>query len=358
MTLGRRFTEARILVVDDNDSNVRLLERLLEGWGYLNVVSTTDSGEVLELYAQMDPDLLILDLEMPSPDGYELLEQLHPSSKGLFRPVLVLTADIGRDAKERALALGASDFLTKPFDPIEVRLRLANLLETRRLSLNLQSNNDLLEERVQARTRDVDEARLETLERLALAAEFRDDNTHEHAQRVGRTCALMAHALGWPERDVELVRRAAPLHDIGKIGIPDAILLKPARLEPEEMAVMQTHTTIGRGILAGSQSRVLRMSESIALSHHERWDGVGYPHGLSGENIPVAARLVAIADVFDALTHERPYKHAWKISDAVAEVERMAGSQFDPALVEVFVGLDHEALLGPVGQGAALEVSR
>jgi len=350
------FAAARILVVDDQESNVLLLERLLERWGYSDVTSTTNSRDVPDLYAQTDPDLLLLDLQMPAPDGLELLEQLDPSGDGVFRPVLVLTADITRDGKERALGLGASDFVTKPFDPIEVRLRIANLLKTRRLSVELHHHNEVLEQRVLARTRDLDQARLETLERLALVAEYRDDNTHEHALRVGRTCAVMACELGWADADVELLRRSAPLHDIGKIGVPDAILLKPGRLTSEETAVMQTHTTIGREMLAGSDSRVLQLSEVIALTHHERWDGTGYPHGLRGADIPIAGRLLAIADVFDALTHERPYKKPWSVEEATLEIEAMSGSHFDPELAEIFLTLDHEALLGPieaVGDAAA-----
>jgi putative two-component system response regulator len=348
-TLGG-FLTARILVVDDQESNVRLLERLLERWGYSNVISTTCSAEVPELFSRMNPDLLLLDLLMPPPDGFELLEELQRATQDdVFRPVLVLTADITRDARERALSLGASDFVNKPFDPIEVRLRIANLLETRRLTVELHEHDRVLEKRVLGRTRDLDQARRETLERLALAAEYRDDETHEHAQRVGRTAALMAVRLGISEDQVELIRRAAPLHDIGKIGISDTILLKPGKLTAAEFELIKTHTTIGAKILAGSESHVLQLSERIALTHHERWNGKGYLDGLAGEEIPLAARLVALADVFDALIHARPYKEAWSLDAVLAEIRLLAGSHFDPALVEIFETLDHDSLLAPIG---------
>jgi HD-GYP domain-containing protein (c-di-GMP phosphodiesterase class II) len=198
---------------------------------------------------------------------------------------------------------------------------------------------------VAERTRDLEQARLEILDRLAIAAEYRDDATQEHAWRLGRTSALLALGLGLPDREVELIRRAAPLHDIGKIGIPDAILLKPGRLTYEEFEQIKTHTTIGAEILSGSRSQLLGMAERIALTHHERWDGRGYPRGLAGEQIPLPGRIVAVADVFDALTHERPYKPAWSLQEAVAEIPSQAGGQFDPDVVGAFLQLDHQTLL-------------
>jgi cyclic di-GMP phosphodiesterase len=201
---------------------------------------------------------------------------------------------------------------------------------------------------VAQRTRDLEQARLEILNRLALAAEYRDDDTQEHAWRIGRTCALLALAVGLPEGEAELIRRAAPLHDIGKIGIPDAILLKPGRLSGAEFGVIKTHTTIGAEILSGSRSPLLVLAERIARTHHERWDGRGYPRGLAGEQIPLAGRIVAVADVFDALTHQRPYKEAWPVQQAVSEVLAQAGAQFDPRLVDAFSRLDHSTLLRSV----------
>ena len=342
-------TWARILIVDDQEPNVILLERMLEQWDYDKVSVTTRSDAVPNLCAELEPDLLLLDLQMPKPDGFELMEILAPRITGSPRmPVLVLTADITAETRKRALAAGASDFLSKPLDPVEVRLRIANLLATRRLERDLLGQNQLLEASVRERTYDLERARLELLERLALAAEYRDDSTQEHAQRVGRTTARLAEAIGFAGGDVEVLLRAAPLHDIGKIGVPDAILLKTAPLTPEEFGVMKAHTTIGAQILSGSEFAILQTAEAIARSHHEHWDGGGYPYGLAGEAIPLAGRLAALADVFDALIHERPYKPAWELDRAVAEIVSLKGTHFDPDVVAAFEMLDHEALIEPI----------
>jgi putative two-component system response regulator len=346
-------TWARILVVDDQIPNVTLLQRMLEQWGYEHVSATTQSHEVPNLVATLKPDLVLLDLQMPKPDGYELMEILAPRIETAPRmPVLVLTADVTTATRQRALSVGASDFLSKPLEPIEVRLRIANLLETRRLELEMVGQNQLLEARVRERTADLEQARLELLERLALAAEYRDDNTQEHAQRVGRTVALLASAMGLPDADVEVLLQAAPLHDIGKIGVPDAILLKTAPLTDEEYALMQAHTTIGAQILSGSEFAILQTAERIAASHHERWDGGGYPYGLAGADIPLAGRLVALADVFDALVHERPYKPAWPLDRAIDEIRSLTGTHLDPDIVTAFETLDHEGLLQPIAAPA------
>jgi len=204
----------------------------------------------------------------------------------------------------------------------------------------------------------INEAELEAAQRLALACEFRDDDTNQHAQRVGRTAATLAMELGLSPDEVELIRHAAPLHDIGKIGIADSILLKPGRLRPDEVAVMQTHTLIGSQILAGSRSRLLQVGEEIARTHHERWDGRGYPVGLAGTDIPITGRLTAVADVFDALNFSRPYKEAWPLDAALAEMELSAGRQLDPELVALLHTLDHEALLGRVRPEGAAEAMR
>jgi putative two-component system response regulator len=344
-----QFSKARILVVDDEPANVLLIERLLERWGYESITSTTDSTQVLPLVEQERPHLLLLDLSMPPPDGFEVMKQLAERyAAGQRFPVLVLTADASAATRERALSSGANDFLTKPFDRTEVRLRVQNLLRTHLLQRQLASRNELLEQSVRERTRELDDARREILARLALAGEYRDDATHQHAQRVGRTAALLAQEIGLPEDDVELMRRAAPLHDIGKVGVPDTILLKPGRLTEEEFEVVKGHTVIGSRILAASVSCVLRTGQIIARSHHERWDGGGYPAGLAGDDIPLAGRLVAVADAFDALTHVRPYKPAWTCEDSVAEVHRVAGAQLDPSVVQAFDRLDPNALLAPV----------
>ncbi len=222
-----------------------------------------------------------------------------------------------------------------------------DITERKRAEETLERHAELLEQAVRERTRELEEARIETLQRLAIAAEYRDDETYEHTERVGRAAALVAQRLRLPARDVTLIRQAAPLHDLGKLGISDSILLKPGKLTFEEFELIKSHATIGASILADSSSDVLRLAEEIALSHHEWWDGNGYPTGLRGEAIPLSGRIVAIADVFDALTHSRPYKDAWPVADAVAEIRRLSGRQFDPRSVDAFDQLEHAALLGP-----------
>jgi PAS domain S-box-containing protein len=205
----------------------------------------------------------------------------------------------------------------------------------------IRNQSEILERTVAERTRELDEARVETLQRLAFAAEYRDDETHRHTERIGRIAALLAKEVGLPPDQVTLIRRAAPLHDVGKLGISDAILLKPGKLDAREREIMQGHATIGARILTGSHSKVLQLGEEIALTHHERWDGYGYPRGLAREEIPISGRLVAVADVFDALTHTRPYKEAWPVAEAVAEIVRLSNQHFDPTIVAAFLTLDH-----------------
>jgi response regulator RpfG family c-di-GMP phosphodiesterase len=340
--------KAHILIVDDEPANVLLLERILGQAGYSNLTTTTDSSEFLGLCTGTNPDLVLLDLHMPAPDGFEVMRQLAPWSDSRLLPIMVLTADASRDAKQRALSEGAHDFLTKPLDAVEVLLRTRNLLRMRFLEIAWRKQNLSLEAGVLERTEDLHQARLEVLERLAVAGEYRDDSTGEHTRRVGRTSALIAEALGVGDEEVDLIRHAATLHDIGKIGIPDRILLKPGKLTPEEREVMKRHVPIGRAILSGSRSPLLRMSEQIAFTHHEWWDGTGYLSGMAGTEIPLAGRAVAIADVFDALTHQRPYKDPMPVDAAVAEIRKSSGKQFDPQVVEAFEGLDHAALLAPI----------
>jgi putative two-component system response regulator len=332
--------DARILIADDQEANVRLLEGILRRVGYTSVRSTTDSRKVLALCAEFQPDLILLDLVMPHIDGFHIMEQLQARVPvGTYLPVLVLTADITQEARQRALSIGARDFVTKPFDHTEVILRIKNLLETRFLHRQLRDQNETLAEKVLERTVELEEARLEVLKRLAIAAEYRDDDTGRHTQRVGHLSALLARALKLPEEMVVLVHEAAPLHDVGKIGIPDSILLKPGKLSADEFEVMKTHTVIGAKILSGGHSNSIRMAAQIALTHHERWDGSGYPHGLAGEAVPVEGRIVAVVDVFDALTNVRPYKSAWNVDRALAEIRRQKGTQFDPCVVEAFLAM-------------------
>jgi putative two-component system response regulator len=340
----RHALDARILVVDDEEANVALLERLLGMAGYRNVVSTIDPRKVRGLLNEFRPDLILLDLLMPHLDGFAVMEMLASEVPAdSYLPVLVLTADATRETRRRALAGGAKDFLTKPLDVDEVLLRIANMLDIRYLHLQLQGEKEALEDRVQERTQELEDSYIDTFERLALAAEYRDDDTGQHTLRVGRMAALLAQELGLPTKDVELLTRAAGLHDVGKIGIPDDILLAPRKLTIEEFEVVKTHTVIGAKILAGSRSPLLSMAEEIAWSHHERWDGRGYG-GLAGEEIPLYGRITTVADVFDALTHKRPYKEAWPLDEAIAEISRQRGEQFDPRVVDAFVAVNDEVV--------------
>lgn len=346
--LAENLCRARILVVDDEPANVKFLRRVLEPEGYQELLSTTDPSEVLDLCSERVPDLVLLDVMMPGLDGFELLEGLKDQAEpGSFLPVLVLTSDHTHEAKRKALAGGAKDFLTKPLSPAEVRLRVRNLLETRFLHQQLEDQNRLLEERVRERTADLERARFETLERLARAAEYRDDETGEHTRRVGRLAVRIAEAMGWEEERCGMIFRVAPLHDVGKIGIPDAILLNPGRLSEEEFRVMKTHTTIGAELLGESEFPLMHMAEEIALTHHERWDGTGYPRGLAGNAIPRAGLIVGAADTFDALTTVRPYKEAWSIERTMEEIRSQGGRQFAP---DVVAALDH--VVGEVGAGS------
>ena len=341
-----RLSGARILVVDDEEANVLLIERILAKAGYASVTSTTDPERVMGLVDELEPDLLLLDLMMPRLDGFEIMEALRASGRDL--PVLVLTADATQEVKRRALRSGARDFLTKPFDVDEVLLRIANMLDIRFLTVRLTDQNAALEERVRERTRELEESHIETFERLALAAEYRDDETGQHTRRVGRMAALLAQELGLPSERVELLERAAGLHDVGKIGVPDSILLAPRKLTPEEFDVIKTHTVIGARILSGSRSPLMNMAEQIAWSHHERWDGRGYA-GISGEEIPLVGRITTVADVFDALTHARPYKEAWPLDEAIAEIVGQRAQQFDPRVVDAFAAVEDELATAALG---------
>lgn len=336
---------ARILIVDDQPANVQLLEGLLAKVGYRQLRGTTNPRHVPALFVEFNPDLILLDLHMPDLDGFGVMEHLAaliPSDA--YLPILVLTADINENVRRRALASGAHDFLLKPFDATEVWLRIANLLRTRFLHLQLARHNELLDQRVRERTQELEAARLEILQRLSLAADYRDDDTGDHTRRVGETAASVAAALGQDPDMVELIRQAAPLHDIGKLGVSDLILRKPGALSPEEFEHIKTHTLIGQRILADTQVPVLRLAREIAQTHHEKFDGTGYPDQRRGHGIPISGRIVAVADVYDALTHERPYKTAWPFERALEEIVSQRGRHFDPDVVDAFLAvLDRDA---------------
>lgn len=339
------LSQARVLVVDDEPANVVLLQRLLELDGYKFIATETDSRNVATRCVQFQPDIILLDLMMPYLDGFQVLSSIRPYLHGeTYLPVLVLTADITPETKRRALAEDTRDFLVKPFDRGEVLLRVRNLLETRFLYRELGRQNEDLEIRVRERTvelensrREVEDSQREVLQRLSQAAEFRDDDTGQHTQRVGETAGALAMVAGLDMEHASLIRRAAPLHDVGKIGISDTILLKPGKLTEDEFETMKMHTLIGGAMLANGQSPLVNLAHNIALTHHERWNGKGYPHGIREEEIPIEGRILALVDVFDALTHERPYKKAWTREAAAEEILRGSGQQFDPHLIPHFM---------------------
>jgi putative two-component system response regulator len=339
------FETARVLIVDDEPLNVRLLTRILHTAGYRDVLGTSQPRTVAGHCAAFDPDIILLDLHMPEVNGFDVMEILRGIvPAGTYLPILILTGDDIATSRERALAAGAMDFLGKPFDITEVLLRIRNLLQTRMLHLELRTRNEELEMRVQERTGELEQARLDILTRLALAAEYRDDATGQHTRRVGLLTEGVARSLGVGALEAERTGRAAMLHDIGKIGIPDAILLKPGRLTPEEFEVIRRHTIIGRDLLAGSPAPLLQVAETIAFTHHERWDGRGY-HGLAGDAIPLASRIVAVADTFDVMINGRPYRGPVPLQVAKDELVRERGRQFDPDVVDAFLDLvDREGM--------------
>ncbi len=330
---------SRILIIDDNEAILRVLTRMLNRTGLTEVHATTDSLEGLAMFGRVAPDLVLLDLHMPEPDGFQVLERIRGQEgeeEATVVPVVMLTGDQDQALRIRALGLGANDFLVKPFDATEVGLRVRGLLQTRCLQRRLALQNQDLEARVAERTRELEASQLEMLQRLADAAELRDDETGQHTQRVGRLACRLARTMGCDPAEAMLIARAAPLHDIGKIGVSDAILRKPGKLTEEEYAEMKTHAAVGARILSGGRSDLIQMAERIAHCHHERWDGTGYPRQLAGQAIPLEARIVAVVDFFDALTHDRPYRGAVPVRRTLEMIRESSGSHFDPAVVEAF----------------------
>ncbi len=331
--LDINLAEGRLLLVDDDHANILLLQRMLASGGFHNQVSTTDSREVMSLLDD-SIDVIILDLTMPHLDGFDVMQLIAQSPLRLKPPVLVLTALNDHKYRIRALEGGARDYLTKPFERYELLARTRNLLESHLYQKALMQEKESLEQRVQERTRELTDTRLQVIRQLGRAAEFRDNETGMHIIRMSQMAAAIAQASGLSGELCDMVLFASPMHDVGKIGIPDDILLKPGKLNNDEWAVMKTHTTIGADILATGDSDLMRAAREIALNHHERWDGKGYPNGLAGEDIPLTARITAIADVYDALTSDRPYKKAWPVEQAVQLIHEGAGSQFDPNLTQ------------------------
>lgn len=329
---------ANILIVDDQVLNVKLLEKTLKQAGYPNVFSTIDSREAVPLFIKHNIDILLLDIRMPHLDGFDVMELLNEVVKDDYLPILVLTAELTSETRAKSLSNGAKDFLTKPFNQLEVLQRIHNILEVRLLHKQLKNYNQTLESEVRKRTAELEKSRYEIIDRLGKAAEYKDNETGNHILRMSQYSRFLAKAAGLPEEQCDLILLAAPMHDIGKIGIPDSVLLKPGKLDSDEWKIMQTHVEIGGELLSGNDEiPLMLMAKNIALSHHERWDGKGYPKGLAGEDIPLEGRICAISDVFDALTSERPYKKAWSAEKAMALIADEAGSHFDPKLAALFV---------------------
>jgi len=344
MDIVQEIFQAKILIIDDELANVKLLQKILEKKGYQNVQGITDPREVEVLCHKTEFDAFLLDIRMPHIDGYGVMALLSHFFVNDYMPVLVLTAQTDRETRLKALESGAKDFLTKPFDQLEALTRIYNLLEVRLMHKKIRDQNKTLEEKVEARTKELYETRMEVINRLGLAAEYRDNETGNHIIRMSRYAQLLALEYGLSSEQAEIILNASPMHDIGKIGIPDRILLKPGKLDQEEWETMQTHVAIGAEILSGHQSGLMEAAKRIALHHHEWWDGSGYPNGLQGEEISIEGRICAIADVFDALLSERPYKKPWSVEKALTLIDEEAGKHFDPDIAPLIRKILPEAL--------------
>jgi putative two-component system response regulator len=326
----------QILVIDDVALNLKLMEHLIRRLPDCTSVLFESSADALAWCATNDPDLVIVDYMMPAPDGLEFASRFRQLPGKADTPMLMVTANTELEIRYRALEAGINDFLTKPIDRTELLSRARNMLRLREAQKQLEGRAAWLESEVRTATAEIAARELETIVRLARAAEFRDPETGAHIQRMAHCSRLVARRIGLSENEQETLLRAAPLHDVGKLGTPDRILLKPGKLTPDEWEVMKQHAAIGYEILRESASPVIQAGAEIAWTHHEKYDGSGYPRGLCGEAIPLFGRIVAIADVFDALTSIRPYKRPWSVDEAVSFMREQAGRHFDPRLLEAF----------------------
>ncbi|KOO16204.1 chemotaxis protein CheY [Vibrio xuii] len=318
-----------VLVVDDIPDNIHTLSGVLSD-DYRIKAATNGAKAIQIANSKPQPHLILLDIMMPEMDGYEVCSQLKSNPMTADIPIIFVTAKAEVVDEQKGFEMGAVDYITKPISPPIVQARV-------KTHIALYDQNLSLANQVRERTAQLESSRLEVIQRLGRAAEYKDNETGMHVIRMSHYSKILAQQLDVSERWIELVFQASPMHDIGKIGIPDAVLRKPGKLDKDEWEVMQTHVQIGADIIDNGDSLLLQMAQEIALYHHEKWDGSGYPHGLKGEEIPLSARIVAIADVFDALTSERPYKKAWPTEKAVSLLEEEAGSHFDPNLVPIFI---------------------
>jgi putative two-component system response regulator len=328
------LSSCRILVVDDNKNNIDILVTALRD-EYKLSVATSGAGALRQVESNL-PDLVLLDIMMPEMDGYEVCSRIKKNEAIPRIPIIFITAIHDTENKSKGFDLGAVDYITKPFQVAEVKARVRAHLSLKLAMEALANQNQFLDLKVRERTRELKDTQLEIIYRLSRAAEYRDNETGLHIKRMSHFCRSVAAAMECEDDFCDLLFEASAMHDIGKIGIPDSILLKPGRLDRDEWEIMKTHTTKGAEILSGHKSVLVQTAEAIALTHHEKWDGSGYPRGLAGEEIPLVGRIVAVCDVFDALTSKRPYKEAWALEDALQEIRARSGAAFDPKIVDTF----------------------
>ncbi len=326
----------RLMVIEDNRTNLLVLKGILEKFPDSQVEAYLDPLEAMARAEAVLFDLIIVDYMMPGLDGRGVIARLRQRNEYRHVPIVMITADGNRQTRIDSITAGATDFLNKPIDPVELRARIGNLLTLRQQQLDLAGQADWLSTEVQRATLHIAEREEEVIWRLSKALDYRDGETGEHTFRVATIARMIAEELGFSHERCRTLYLAAPLHDIGKVAIPDAILRKQGKLDADEYAIMKTHVPVGQDILADGASDLVQMASRIAGAHHERWDGTGYPNRLRGDDIPIEGRITAVADVFDALCSERPYKPAWPVEQARTEIQRSAGSQFDPACVAAF----------------------
>jgi putative two-component system response regulator len=323
-----------LLFVDDNPTNLSVYTAIAARIDDVRAHTFVSSAEALVWCEHNEPDLIVLDYRMPTPNGIEFIQHYRRVYPKADTPIVMITGEQDRDVRHRALESGASDFLNKPADPVEFLTRIRNLLALHERGKRLENRAEELAAEVRLATREIADREHETITRLTRAMEYRDNDTGMHVTRMGHYAATIGESLELSQADVDMLLIATPMHDIGKVATPDHILLKPGSLEPDEWTIMKQHALAGYNILAGSASRTLQLAATIALSHHERWDGTGYPNGLAGTDIPLAGRICAVGDVFDALISKRPYKAAWSPADAFQAIQRGTGSHFDPLVVD------------------------